>query len=254
MKIQFLLVLCILFFNCNPAVDEVFEKDPPYHGTIFLDPDIILPTDPSAFQSLNYSGQEIRTMFDRRVNDWVEVNAFIFDVTYNDGLTTRAQVNPEFETKESAEIEAEKYAIEVGRLPSALRRDVNELWIHKGENLFGGGNNSILIHTGQSANYEADGILEETLVHEASHTSLDADYSNHPDWLDAQKKDPTFISTYARDNPEREDIAETFLLYLAVEYRSHRINTELKTTVEETVPNRLSFFRNLPLDLYPFEN
>lgn len=42
---------------------------PPFDGTIFLDPDIIVPTDPTTFQAAPYAGQGMRTMFDRRVND-----------------------------------------------------------------------------------------------------------------------------------------------------------------------------------------
>ena len=65
---------------------------------------------------------------------------------------------------------------------------------------------------------------KETLVHEAAHTSLDSAHASAAGWLAAQSADPTFISTYARDFPAREDIAETFVLYLAVRYRSDRIS------------------------------
>ena len=65
---------------------------------------------------------------------------------------------------------------------------------------FGGGNNNLLIHTGQGAQYEASGILEETFVHEAAHTSLDAVHASSAGWIAAQQADPNFISTYARDN------------------------------------------------------
>ena len=89
------------------------------------------------------------------------------------------------------------------------------VWIHRGTEPFGGGNNNLLIHTGRADLYAADGILEETLVHEAAHTSLDAAHASAPAWLAAQSADPTFISTYARDFPNREDIAESVLPYLA---------------------------------------
>ncbi|MDA1027723.1 MAG: T9SS type A sorting domain-containing protein [Bacteroidetes bacterium] len=125
------------------------------------------------------------------------------------------------------------------------------MWIHKGVQPFGGGNNNILIHTGQAANYIADGILEETLVHEASHTSLDLAHALAPGWVAAQSADPDFISTYARDNPTREDIAESFLTYLAVKYRSGRISSTLKNTILQTIPNRIAYFEQQQLNLYP---
>jgi hypothetical protein len=116
---------------------------------------------------------------------------------------------------------------------------------------FGGGNNNILIHVGQADLYAADGILEETLVHEASHTSLDAGHASAAGWRSAQLADPTFISTYARDNPTREDIAESFLLWLAVRHRPARIGAQLQSTILATIPNRLVYFDGLGLALHP---
>ena len=224
--------------------------EPPYGGTIFLDPDIITADDSSAFKSISATGQGQRTIYDRRVNNWISINAHLFEAIYADGLSIEVQINPEF-SYELASNEALKYATSVGLLPTSLRLDVDALWINKGEELFGGGNRSILIHTGQTINYERDGILEETLVHEATHTSLDNPHASHPDWLNAQSKDANFISIYARDNPNREDVAETYLLYLALRYRSDRISAELKNTILETIPNRIEYFDNVNLDMYP---
>ena len=39
---------------------------PPYQGTVFLDPDIVLPGDPSAYAGLVPAGSGQRQMFDRR--------------------------------------------------------------------------------------------------------------------------------------------------------------------------------------------
>ncbi len=229
------------------------EVVPPFHGTIFLDPDILTSSDPTAFSSSTYAGQASRSMFDRRVNKWTKVNAFLFEANFEDGLKIEIQVNPEFQDSAVAAKESLKYAREIGRLPTVLREDIKTVWIHQGTQPFGGGNNNILIHTGQSDLYEKDGILEETLIHEASHTSLDRDHARSSGWKLAQKADTNFISTYARDNPLREDIAETFLLYLAIRYRTERISPELGTTIEKTIPNRLSYFDKLYLELYPMK-
>ena len=78
------------------------NPDPPFKGTIFVDPDIITFSDPTTFQSLSFAGQGSRTMFDRRVNDWITVNAYLFNATFDDGLTTQIQVNPEFGSSETA--------------------------------------------------------------------------------------------------------------------------------------------------------
>lgn len=223
----------------------------PYGGTIFVDPDIIVPTDSSTFIQTSYAGKGDKTVFDRRINNWTTINAFLFNVEWNDGLTSVAVINPEFQTVEAAQIEANKYGRAIGQLPSCLRTDVNEIWIHKGVNLFGGGNNSILIHTGQTTLYENDGILEETLVHEASHTSLDAAHAQATGWINAQRQDPNFISTYARDFPQREDIAESFLLWMAVRFRKDRISEEDFQKITTAIPNRLSYFDEMECDMFP---
>lgn len=241
-----LLLLTILITS------PIAYAQPPYSGTIFIDPGIITPSDSSAIQSTTYTGQEIVTMYDRRVPGWVNVNAYLFDVVWNDGLTSVAQVNSEFGNIASATTEAEKYGFLIGQLPHILREDVDEIWIHKGVEPFGGGNNSILIHTGQSINYENDGIIEETLVHEACHTSLDGSYASSKGWINAQNLDGEFISTYAEDNPTTEDVAESFLPWLAVRYRQSNISASDYNTIVQTIPNRLAYFDSLNFDLYPF--
>jgi hypothetical protein len=226
---------------------------PPYHGTIFLSPDIITANDPTSFESISPAGHGSRVMFDRRVNNWITVDAYLFNATFDDGLSVEVQVNPEFGSAELAQAPAEKYAIVIGRLPSTLRKDVQTVWIHKGTELFGGGNNNLLIHIGQADVYESEGILEETFVHEASHTSLDHPHATAAGWVAAQDKDPTFISTYARDNPTREDIAETVLLYLAVRHGQDRIPSEIESTVLKAIPNRIQYLDGLTWDLYPWK-
>ena len=233
------------------GADMTVQGDPPFGGTIFLDPDIITTSDPTTFQSLSYSGQGARTMYDRRVSAWITVNAYLFDAIFDDGLTAEIQVNPEFGSSGAALAEAEKYAPVIGQLPTQLRTDVQTVWIHEGVEGFGGGNNNLLIDVGQGELYAADGILEETFVHEASHTSLDAYHAAAPGWLSAQIADDNFISTYARDFPDREDVAESFLPYLAIRYRSDRISQSLYDTIVQTIPNRIAYFDSQSFDMYP---
>ena len=232
----------------------LFSQDPPYWGTIFINPDIITNEDVTTYESTVYSGQGYRTMYDRRVNNWITVNAFLFDTYFTDSLYCEVQVNPEFSSVGAALQEAEFYANEIGRLPTILRLELETVWIHMGQELFGGGNNNILIHTGQSVNYINNGILEETLVHEASHTSLDAYHASSQGWVNAQNLDAGFISQYAQDYPTTEDIAESFLTWLAIRYRSDRISTEMYTTIIQTIPNRIEYFDNQFFNMFPIDN
>jgi hypothetical protein len=237
----------------NPENNYPIQEDPPFHGTVFIDPDIITDDDSSTYISLEYSGRGSRVMFDRRVDDWITVDAYLFNVTFSDKELIEYQVNPEFGSVEEAQVQVQRFTDPVGRLPGVLKKDVHTVWIHKGKNLFGGGNNNLLIHIGQADEYIEDGILEEVFVHEAAHTSLDADHARAGAWQAAQKADGSYISNYARDYPAREDIAETFLPWLAVRYRSDRISESLKKTIEETVPKRLIYFDNQDFEIFPVE-
>ena len=232
-----------LFINLILSIStlSIFAEEPPYHGTIFLEPNIINSSDPSSFDSLNSIGKQEKTVFDRRVNNWTTIHAYLYKVIWKDDLSSIAVVNPEF-TELQAKSEAKKYALLIGQLPYILRKDIKEIWIHKGVELFGGGNQSILIHTGQSSIYEKDGILEETLIHEAVHTSLDDEHSKSLDWLKAQKQDGNFISTYAKENPEREDLAESFLLWLALRFKLSKVSIENQKIINKTIPSRLKYF------------
>ena len=230
---------------------QLLHAAPPFSGTIFIDPDIITASDPTTFTNITYAGQGFRTMYDRRSNSFNVVNAYLFNSRYNDGLTAEVQVNPEFGSSSAASVEATKYATVIGRLPTSLRLQLQTVWIHQGVFPFGGGNNNLLIHTGQGQQYESQGILEETFVHEASHTSLDGSHAASAGWLAAQAADPEFISTYARDNPTREDIAESFLTWLAIRHRSSRISTALSNTIATAIPNRHVYFDRQNFELYP---
>jgi len=182
------------------------------------------------------------------------IRSILISAEYDDGLSIEIQVNPEFGSWENAQIYALKYAEVIGKLTTQLRKDVQTSWIHKGDEPFGGGNNNLLIHTDWSEkNYEDQGILEETLVHEAAHTSLDSYHAESDGWLDAQIADCEFISEYARDNPIREDIAESYLPYLAVTYRSDRISPALKKTIENAIPNRIKYFDSQNFNMYPIQ-
>ena len=189
----------------GPADRSPLPLEPPFSGTIFIDPDIITASDPTAFTGVRFAGQASRRMFDRRVADWITVEAFLFDATFDDGLAVEIQVNPEFPTEAASQVLAERYAEAIGRLPRA------------------------------------------------AHTSLDAAHRAAPGWLAAQDADPTFISTYARDFPNREDIAESIVPYVAVRFRPDRISGPLRAVIEETIPNRIRYFDSLGLDMHPID-
>jgi len=239
--------VCVVVLSCCWCIaDSAYGQNPPFAGTAFLRDTIITEADWSAFDSMTYAGLENRQVFDRRVNQWLFQPMHLFDATFFDGLTSEMRINPEFGDSSAAAVEAEKYALVVGRLPTSLRTDVDSITVHKGFNPFGGGNQNILIHTDQADQY--GDFLEEVLFHEAGHTSYDADHKASPGWLSAQQNDPTFISTYARDNPTREDVAESILPWYALRYSDVLYPFQIED-INEAIPNRLAYFDALPFQL-----
>ncbi len=193
MRLFWMIVLCAVSLS-------VHADEPPYHGTIFIESQLITADDPTVFESITERGHGVRTMFDRRGGgSFKKVDAWLFDAKFSDGLQLEVQVNPEFDQSAASKL-AERFAKVLGRLPHCLRIDAKTMWIHDGKELFGGGNQNYLIHTGMAAEYESTGILEEALMHEGSHTSLDGRYAENQDWKKAQRLDGGFISNYARDN------------------------------------------------------
>lgn len=242
------IAICIgLFYSCNwSTVPHACGQSPPFSGTAFLRDNIITDEDWSAFDSMTYVGMQQRLVFDRRVNQWLFQPMHLFDATFFDGLDSEIQINPEFGDSAAAAVEADKYARAVGRLPTSMRTDVDSVTVHQGLQPFGGGNNNILIHTDQADQY--GGYLEEILFHEAAHTSYDSYHSSAPGWLSAQQLDPTFISTYAQDNPTREDIAESILPWFALRYTDALYPFQIDA-INDSIPNRLAYFDALLFQL-----
>lgn len=220
-------------------------------GSIFVDPDIVTAASPTSFAGLSYAGIGQRSMFDRRANSFVLNSAYLFNASFSDGRTVEIQVNSEFASAASALKQASYYGRAIGQLPIALRTSLDTVWIHQGVQGFGGGNNNLLIHIGQADLYVASGILEEALIHEAVHTSIDAAHAASAGWLAAQQADRRHISRYAADNALREDFAETFLMWLGVRHFSDRMAPETVAQIEAGIPNRLAFLDRQNFDLFP---
>jgi hypothetical protein len=211
----------------------------------------------STFNKLEYAGQFLLEMYNRRTDDRRYYNAYLFNAFYtldnNNNWKIEIQVNPEF-SQDMAHNYALQYATIIGKLPKALLISLETVSIHDGEYSFGGLNKNIIIHVGEGKKFNYKGCLEELIIHEACHTSLDYYAYNNNNWIDAQKKDNAYISTYAgRECGGREDIAESFLAYFAVTYRKDRISDNTYKKITSTIPNRINFFDSLNLDMFPYK-
>jgi len=170
------------------------SSKPPYEGTVWIEPGMFLATDPSIFQSLSANGTDLRTVYDRRTEEWVEINASIFVASYEGGQTIDMQVNPEFGASQAREY-AEVYAKITGQIPQFLRQAVKSVTIHGGNTNFGGGGDGdIQVYTEGGDQFIKDGFIEEIMFHEAGHVALQF-WLDEEAYIAARLKDPTFIST-----------------------------------------------------------
>ena len=132
------------------------------------------------------------------------------------------QVNPSFSLAEAVAA-AERYAPMIGRLPRELRAELRSVWIHEGDYVLGGGEGSILVHTGVAELLARSALLEENLLWVSALTSLAAEHAGAEGWLAAQKKDGEHISTHAASDPVMNDLAESFFAYYALRHRGGRL-------------------------------
>lgn len=187
-------------------------------------------------------------MFDGRYGGrWITVNAWLFTSSFSDHSSVEFRCNPEFSYAD-AHAQVSKFANALGRIPEVFRSRVDIFDLNRGSSAQGGrggggfDRRSLSLNTDYGTEMEGKGILEELLIHEGSHASLDGYHANAREWICAENDDRKFISTYSRDNPGREDVAESVLPWLAVRYRSNRINQNDVNTIRSTIPNRMSYF------------
>ena len=241
----------IILTGCNDEETRIGGgQPPPFSGTIFIAPHLINDDDPTSYVSITYSGKSERKMLDRRVDKFITLNAHLFVATFDDGVELEIQVNPEFDA-DRANVEAEKYSKVIGQMPYTLRGKLVDVAIHNGDAPFSGNKKNIVIHTMQGDKYLAEGILAETLIHETVHAVIDKEHEKNVQWINAQKSDLGFISTYAQKHPYREDLAESFVPYLASRFKPDRISHQLKQTIDETILYRMAYLDGLNISLYP---
>ena len=245
------------------SIDLVMERDrtvdlivqhngkSPYQGTVWITPEILVSTDSTTFQEIQYAGRELRLFWNGA--EWVEENIYKFHAHFATRLKqTVFSVHPEYRNQTAARKVVEQYAHIVGRLPAVFLYNIHEIQI--GRNIGGASaNRDGQVHLDAAEEWVVnDGWLEEVLIHEGAHASLDKDHAEDDSWLEAQKLDGVFISEYATEHPGREDVAESVLVWFAVRYFPERLTVQDYQRFLHTMPNRLQYFDQRKFDMSPY--
>ena len=238
-------------------------QDPVLPDTVWLSPDVITPADPSALDNVQYVGRGTRGFFDPFVKDWRDdLNLYLFRAHFGQHVM-EVQAHPRYGSVDSARTAAEMLATPLGRLPYVLLAGGSELEISPTETTGAGGNAcGGLFHLNGHTGDLLTGFIEEVLLHEGGHASLDdcnwprprtiPRHSGSAGWLAAQKADGKFLSAFARDHPNREDVAESIWGWFVVRCVPDRVPPWVVDAIKAGIPHRLAYFDSQDLDMSPY--
>ena len=242
--------------DADRALDFALEHTgtPPFEDAPWITPDILGPSDPSSLRSVTYAGRGMRWVWDDRPEDFVTINAYLFDVQFAEEVVEFV-MNPEFGSREAARAHVDTFTPAMGRLPNLLLSGLREVWVNAV--LYGFAANStygsLSLGTDQATRDAVrDGFLEEILLHEGAHVSLEMAHQHSSGWRAAQEADGTSISNYAHAHPDSEDLAESFVAYFAVKYRPERLSAADRFAIVTAMPNRLAYFEEQGFDMSPY--
>ncbi|MEX0337506.1 MAG: hypothetical protein AB3N11_00555, partial [Arenibacterium sp.] len=196
---------------CLAALPAAVSQTYPFSSTADTVFDIIKSDDPTEYVCLNYEGRASRQMWDKRIDGESYLDVFLFTAHYRDAPPIDIILNPEFRSEPEARAEALRYAFGLGQLPVVFRQGLKQFGVHKGNKGFHGGPGKVFMYQDKADLRVSQNKLEESLLHEAVHASLDALYRDSAEWKAAQKQDDAFITRYAGEHPNREDLAESAL-------------------------------------------
>jgi hypothetical protein len=174
-------------------------------------------------------------------------NAFLFEASFSDGTTVALHLDPEFIVADAALNEAKRYTGPLGKLPTALRKGVQRVVVHKGgaDTTATSDIGLIVLFSDNATKRIATHDLEETVFHESVHASWDRTHARSPGWVRAQEADGNFVTAYARRLPQREDLAESALFAYTLTHHPERIPEATAKKIRAAIPNRIAYVAEL---------
>jgi hypothetical protein len=232
------------------ALTPTFAQDEPIYrsSVVGTDFDFIIDEDPDTFDRLEEKGKGLAEMPDKSDRSAaLRQEAYLFVAHFNDGTRVNLAIDADFETQGAARTEALRYTPRLGKLPTALRRGVSRLVVHKGgEDVTAFSDIGLMVLYSDNATKRIKTHdLEETIFHESVHAAWDKTYASSEEWIAAQKKDGGFVTEYAKKNPKKEDLAESALFAYILIHRPDRIPAEEAAKIGRVIPNRTAFIEKL---------
>ena len=211
--------------------------------------------DHTAFQYLKYiglfaGGKLYGKYWDYRNNKWNSEPCFTFEAYFSDQSVFEVTLPVvDFFFRNNAKHQAERILRVLGKTPAFSRSWLKTIAINgDGEGARAGFNSARLSMTLNLAPWVIRNAYK-LFLHEGAHVgSVFVDIVQSDKWKRAQGLDPLFISTHAKDNPNSEDVPESFVPWMKVKKHPNSLQSQL---IKWTIPNRLAVFDDLICSNYP---
>jgi len=237
--------------------------------------------DPTTFKNLIFKKEEkipkvtkALTFKDTNKGKTKTFRAFSFIGEYEDNISIKifVEYNKDSKNYKEAEKKALYFANMFGQMPYFLKEHAVKIYIHRKTGkkevvspwwVRDDGKSELHINESRCGNYlssqggnYSNHECVPLMIHELAHLLKFADNSviSNSKWKKARKLDKKFYCTkYAKINIE-EDFAESVMCWIGARYKSNKIKKSKVTKMNEFIPNRLKFFDDLNLNMYPWKN
>ncbi len=223
------------------------------NSVVSNDLEFIRSDDPGVFDCIRYDGQFRTEMPGKSPGGLFADSVFVFSAEYTDGTSVEIWVHPDVGSKRDARELALQAAEPVGKLPTIMRSLLDHVVIHKGNrNAFSEHlGRFFVLYSRNMATRIRNHDLEETVFHESAHATLDHPWAKSARWRNAQRADGAFITRYARNKPQGEDLAESALFAWTLLIHPGRLPERVEREVRSIMPNRLEFFKEIFVESAP---
>lgn len=241
-------VFIVLFYSvsCSNKNDEtvIQNTDPLFPNSIVsTEIDFIRDMDEDKFESILFLGREDKEMPDKRTDQLFDTNTFVFQVNFTEGNPIEIWAHSSFSTEAAAEGFAQKIVNRLGKLPDIMRNNISHVVLHRGnETAFAEAEANFFVVYSENIDVRiSNNDFEETIFHESVHATLDAIHLQNTQWLLAQQNDNSFITEFAENNPNKEDLAETALFVYTFNNFPERLPQNVREWMSDNLTNKMNF-------------
>ena len=245
------------------------NNPPPFPGTVFNFPLAIdSNTATNFFKKAEYLGFLFRTWWDyREIPDGLQSRkTHVYLISTNDGTEFEMLINShDFQDADDTNSTGYKKMIQhanaIAMVPFVFRQWLKRFALNgRGAGSRAGASPTLRtmnVNTGYTDHLFESGDIEELFLHEGCHGAVDLMFKYDARWLKAQHDDNRFISKYAEENPEREDLAETMPAWIYARKHLDILKNDSDAHIDisavtdakvinvvKSIPNRLRFLEN----------